>query len=141
MNYDIPVWWITFGIAFIAAAVADTLTGRGTRLVRRDLGRKAMKKAYVRAAPGLGGGLAAGRAVQMALWVPSVSLAALAVALLAAVALTVAPKYPELLEDAELVHLMNAPFYVGLAVSYVCDIVLLGQYYAARRAGPYVGEA
>ena len=139
MSYCLPGWWTAFGVSFLAAEAAHLITARGARLERMDLDKREMSAAYVHVAPGLGGGAACGRAVHSALWVPILSHLGLAVALCGAVALTVFPKYWSPQTDAGLYHLLNAPFYVGLATSYVCDLVLLWQYYAARRLGACVG--
>ncbi len=133
MKMQLAGYWTALGVAFIVAQVAQMIASRGARMVRRDLGKRAMKKAYVHAAPDLGGGFIVGRAVHQALYLPMLSL-------VSTVAITVFPKYWDPMKDEELYHLFNTPFYVGLAASYVCTVLLLGQYYAARRRGCHVGR-
>ena len=135
MNYDIPVWWIALGVAVMAAAAVNAWASARTRLARLHLSSKAMGRAYVHVVPGLGGALSAGRAVQAAAWAPSAITASLAIAFAGAVALTVAPKYPHLLADQDVVHALNAPFYTGIASSFAFDLIVLWSLAGALRNG------
>lgn len=135
MNYDIPIWWIAFGAAVISAVAVNMWASGRTRLMRLALPAKAMGRAYVHVAPGLGGAFSAGRAVQAAAWVPTASVASLSLAFAGAVALTIAPKYPALLADPEIVHALNAPFYTGVAAGFVFDLVMLAELAGALRRG------
>ncbi len=129
---DIAGWWTALGASFAAVEIAGILTGRAARLERKNLGRKAMKLAYVHVAPPLGGSLGKGRALHALLYLPLVSLAGLALALCGAIALTIFPKYWTLEANAQLYHAFNAPYYVGLAAAYVATLFTLGHYFSAK---------
>ena len=136
---DIAGWWTALGVTFAVVEVAALLVEGATEPVRRDLGRRAMKLAYVRVAPRLGGGLAVGLTVLKARVFPLMALVGLAVAFAATIALTIFPKYCSPSGDADLYHALNAPFYVGLGAAYAVVFMLLGGYFRARRRcnGPH----
>ena len=129
---DIAGWWTALGIAFVALELAHAVTDRGTGLVRRRVATTKARAAYVLEAPGLGGGLAAGRAVTFARCLPLVGLSGLAMAFAAAIGLTIFPKYWDVAADADLYHVMNTPYYIGLATTYLSTIVLALSYLSAR---------
>jgi hypothetical protein len=131
--WSIAGYWSALGITFAVVELAVLLVDRAAEAEFRDLGRKAMKLAYVRVTPRLGGGLAAGRTVLMARVFPVMAVVGLATAFVSTVALTVFPKYWSVAEDADLYHALNAPFYVGLGAAYVVVFVLLGSFLRARR--------
>ncbi len=133
LGWSIAGYWSALGITFAVVELAVLLVDRAAEPKFRDLGRKAMKLAYVRVTPHLGGGLVAGRTVLMARVFPVMALVGLATAFISTVALTVFPKYWSVAEDADLYHALNAPFYVGLGAAYFVVFMLLGSYFQARR--------
>lgn len=137
---EITGWWSALGLAFAATGLAHMVTRGAGALRRKDLGKRSMKSAYVHVAPGLGGGLKLGRAVQWSLFLPVTALIGCALALCGAVAMTIFPKYSSAVESPDLYHALNTPFYVGLAAAYIACVFMLGQHFYARYQGSSVGH-
>ncbi len=133
-------YWTALGLAFAATALARLITRDATAPVRKDLGKASLESAYVHVLPRIGGGFDKGRTMHWSLQLPLVALAGCALAFTGALAMTIFPKYWSADADVNLYHALGAPFYVGLAVTYVSCLVMLFQYFAASVRGRASGN-
>jgi hypothetical protein len=127
-------FWLALGVAIAVVEIAHLLCERAIELKRVDLKKNVARLAYVNTTPSLSAGLSAARATLFCRVAPLFALTGCFISFLSALSLTIFPKYCNPVDDADLYHALNAPFYVGLATAYLATFVMLAYYIAARSA-------